>query len=83
MAGFFNNDNDVIQDRIDPGADLEFRSAHRQHARQIVEVSLPPASRYGIDIRPPFSRVDVYIGADKKITRTVIDTDYRARFGFQ
>ena len=78
---FFNDDNSIIKDTMDPGTSRQFRTAHYPHADYVVEVSLPMASREGVEIRPPFSRVDVYIGADTNITRTVIDTDFMARIG--
>lgn len=80
---FFNEDNTTIKDRIDPGATIAFRTAHRPGAGYVIENSLPFASRDGVEIIPPFSRADVYIGADTKIARTVIDTDYVARLGFE
>ena len=79
---FFNDDNSIIKDTMDPGTSRQFRTAHYPHADYVVEVSLPLASREGVEIRPPFSRVDVYIGADTNITRTVINTDFMARVGF-
>ncbi len=78
---FFNEDNDIVKDEIAPGARLEFRTTHRPRAGYFINVSLPAASRDGVDIAPPFSRVDVYIGADTKIARTVVRTDFLARFG--
>jgi hypothetical protein len=80
---FFNEDNDIIKDGINPGASLEFRTARHPHADYFIDVSLPFASRDGVEIKPPFSRVDIYIGADTKITRTVIKTDFLARFAFE
>lgn len=78
---FFNEDNDIVKDRIDPGARLEFRTARHPGAHYFIDVSLPAAGSDGVEIKPPFSRVDVYIGADAKIARTVIKTEYLARFG--
>jgi len=80
---FFNENNDIVKDRIAPGTSLEFRTARRPDANYFIDVSLPVASRDGVEIKPPFSRVDIYIGADTRITRTVIKTDYLARFGFE
>jgi len=61
---FFNEDNDIIKDRIHPGTSLAFRTAHYPHAAYFIDVSLPTASGDGVEIRPPFSRVDVYIGGN-------------------
>lgn len=54
--------------------------------RASVPVDALPAEKVlhrddGVEIEPPFSRVDIYIGADAKIVRTVIDKRYWARFG--
>lgn len=76
---FFNEDNDIVKDHLDPGASIEFRTARRLHADYFIDVSLPFASRDGVEIRKPFSRVDVYIGPDTKIERTVVKTDFLAR----
>jgi hypothetical protein len=43
-------------------------------------LSLPFASRDGVTLEPPFSRVDVYISADTKIERTVIRHGFFDRF---
>lgn len=77
---FFNEDDDVTKKYIDPGERIEFRTPHHPPADYYINVSLPFASRDGVDIKQPFSRVDVYIGADTKITQIVTRTDYLARF---
>jgi hypothetical protein len=76
---FFNEDNDIVKDHLDPGASVEFRTARRLHADYFIDVSLPLASHDGVEIRKPFSRVDIYIGPDTKIERTVVKTDFLAR----
>lgn len=80
---FFNEDNDIVKDHLAPGASIEFRTARRLHADYFIDVSLPLASRDGVEIRRPFSRVDVYIGPDTKIERTVVKTDFLARVAFE
>jgi hypothetical protein len=77
---FFNEDNDIVKDRLAPGASVEFRTARRPREGYVIDVSLPFAGADGVEIRPPFSRVDVYIGADAKIARTVVLTGFLARF---
>lgn len=77
---FFRENADTIKDTLKPGASYEFRGPHELDVGYNIEVSLPLASRDGVEIKPPFSRVDVYIGADTKIKRTVIKTDFLARF---
>lgn len=76
---FFNEDNNITRDIIHPGASRQFRTARDPGDGYFIEVSLPTASRDGVEIKPPFSRVDVYIGADASITRTVVKTDFLAR----
>ena len=79
---FFNDDNTITKDAMEPGTSRQFRTARQPHADYFIEVSLPMASRDGVEIKPPFSRADVYIGADTKITRTVIRKDFLARIVF-
>ena len=76
---FFNEDNDIVKDHLAPGASIEFRTARHRHAGYFIDVSLPLGSRDGVEIKQPFSRVDVYIGPDTKIERTVVKTDFLAR----
>jgi hypothetical protein len=80
---FFNEDNDIVKDRLLPGASIEFRTSRHLHADYFIDVSLPFASRDGVEIRQPFSRVDVYIGPDTKIERTVVKNDFLARVAFE
>lgn len=77
---FFNNDHYVKKDYIYPGTVVKFHTDYHPHPDYFIDVSLPFASRDHVEITPPFSRVDVYIGADTKITRTVVKTDFLARF---
>ncbi|NHZ78996.1 hypothetical protein F2P44_06860 [Massilia sp. CCM 8695] len=78
---FFNEDNDITKDVIQPGTSRQFRTARRPHAEYFINVSLPLASRDEVEIKPPFSRVDVYIGADTRIKSTAVKTDFLARIG--
>lgn len=80
---FFNENNYITKKQIFPGETLQFHTAHRPDAEYYIDVSLPFASRDGVEIKPPFSRVDVYIGADTKIARTVVNTNFTARFGLK
>lgn len=78
---FYNDNNQITKSTLAPGESIDFRTPHRPPADYFVEVSLPADSRDGVELKQPFSRVDVYIGADTKIERTVIRTDYMARIG--
>ena len=77
---FFNEEDDVTKEYIYPGTSVALRTRHSRNDNYFIDVSLPQASRDGIHITQPFSRVDVYIGADTRITRTVIKTEFLARF---
>lgn len=77
---FFMENDHTTKEYIYPGKSVEFHTPHRPPKNYYISVSLPFASRDDIEIKPAFSRVDVYIGADTKITRTVIKTDFMARF---
>ena len=69
----------VIRGTMQPGESLSFRTPRDPYPGFVAIVSLPLASRDGVEIEPPFSRVDVYVGADTKIARTVKRMDYFAR----
>lgn len=81
VAYFFNRDDDIIKDVIKPGTSVGFRTSRWPRPGYYLDVSLPFSSRDGVELKPPFSRVDIYIDADARITRTVTDTRFRARFG--
>lgn len=81
VAYFFNEDDRVTKEYIAPGQQVAFHTPHRPPADYYINVSLPFASQDGVDIKQPFSRVDVYIGPDTRIARTVVKTDFMARFG--
>lgn len=69
----------VIRGTIQPGTSISFRTPRDPYPGYSATVSLPSASRDSVDIEPPFSRVDVYVGADTRIARTVTRMDYFAR----
>ncbi len=78
---YFNANDDVTKGTIVPGQQVAFHLPHRLPPDYYIGVSMPFAGADGVEIKPPFSRVDVYIGADTKIARTVVRTDFLARFG--
>ncbi|WP_296953066.1 hypothetical protein [uncultured Massilia sp.] len=78
---YFNANDRVTKATIAPGQQIAFHLPHRLPPDAYIGVSMPLAGGHGVDLAPPFSRVDVYIGADTKITRTVVRTDFPARFG--
>ncbi|AVR97106.1 hypothetical protein C9I28_16735 [Pseudoduganella armeniaca] len=77
---FLNRDSTILKEEIHPGQTREFRTPRNPKPDYYMDVSLPFSSRDGVEFKPPFSRVDVYIGADAKIVRTVVHTDFWARF---
>lgn len=77
---FFNDDDDITKALIYPGTQAQFRTARSPREGYVIEVSMPAENGDGVEIKPPFSRVDVYIGADAKIERTVTRTDFMAKF---
>lgn len=77
---FFMENDDTIKEYLHPGASLTYRTERSPGTDYYLSVSLPVASRDSVELKPPFSRVDVYIGPDTKITRTVVSTDFWSRF---
>lgn len=76
---FFNENNDIVKDQLVPGESIEFRTDRHPRTGYFINVSLPLASRDGVEIRQSFSRIDVYIGPDTKIERTEVKTNFLAR----
>lgn len=81
VSYFFNEDNEIRKEMLAPGASRGFRTTRWPGPDYYLEVSLPFASRDGVELKPPFSRVDIYIGADTRIIRTDIDKRFWTRFG--
>jgi hypothetical protein len=76
VAYFFNENNKITRGELTPGQTEKFYMPMFPSSDAFVDFSLPLASRDGVNITPPYSRVDVYIGATTKIERT------DARHGF-
>ena len=81
VSCFYNGNNYIRREYIYPGDSRTFRTSHDPGPDYFVDVSLPMDGDH-VELSPPFSRVDVYLGADRKITRTVTRMDFLARFGF-
>ncbi|AXA90613.1 hypothetical protein [Massilia sp. YMA4] len=78
---FLNRDDHILKEQIHPGEVRKFRIPRNPKPNYYIDVSLPFSSNDGVELKPPFSRVDVYIGANAKIVRTVVHTDFWARIG--
>ena len=75
------NENDQItRGELAPGQTEKFYTPMFASRDAWIEVSLPFASRDGVNVKPPYSRVDVYIDASTKIERTDTKHDFLARF---
>ncbi|MFP3606758.1 hypothetical protein [Paraburkholderia sp. SIMBA_053] len=70
-VAYILNENDRITRRqLSPGGAERFYTPMFVRPDKWIEVSLPLASRDGVIIKPPFSRVDLYIDQFAKIERT-------------
>jgi hypothetical protein len=80
-ASFFLMEyEDTIKQLIRPGETMSYRTDRSPGPDYYLSVSLPLVRGEAVEIKPPFSRVDVYIDANSHIARTVVDTRFRARF---
>jgi hypothetical protein len=70
VAFFFNDNDDITRSELTPGQTEKFYMPMFPSPDAFVDFSLPFASRDGVNIKPPYSRVDVYINAETKIERT-------------
>ncbi|WP_321877125.1 hypothetical protein [Paraburkholderia bannensis] len=80
VAYFFNENNDITRGELTPGQTKKFYMPMFPSPDAFVDFSLPLASRDGVDIKPPYSRVDVYIDAATKIERTDVKHGFLDRF---
>lgn len=79
---FYNDNNHITKDGLQPGESVRFREPLFPDEGDWIDVSLPFASRDGVEIKPPFSRVDIYIDAATKIAKVDTQQRFLARFGF-
>jgi len=66
---FFNEDNHTKKEEIKPGHVKRIYTDFFQNRDFSMILSLPYSSRDGVDLIPPFSRVDIYINANAKVER--------------
>lgn len=77
---FFDEQYDTTKDHLNPGEALKIYVSMFPTKGANIDLSLPFASRDGVTLAPPFSRVDIYIDADTKIKRTIIRHGFFDRF---
>jgi hypothetical protein len=80
VAYFLNENDQVTRGQLLPGETRRFFSPMFPGRDRWIEVSVPFASRDGVQIRPPYSRVDVYIDASSAIGRTEAKYRFFDRF---
>jgi hypothetical protein len=78
---FFNNNHSITKDELRPGQVERFYSELFPEADSFMDISLPMSSRDGVEIKPPFSRVDVYINGAAKIEKVETKFGFFDRFG--
>jgi len=80
VAYFYNESNQITRSQLKPGQVEKFHTAMFPAPDAWIEISVPFASRDGVSITPPYSRVDVYIDATTKIARVDRKTRFFDRF---
>lgn len=63
VSYFYNEEHDIIRDNLNPGQSVRFSTPMFPAADFWVIVSTPFTYTQGVEITPPFSRMDVYIDA--------------------
>ncbi|ALU88183.1 hypothetical protein Hrubri_0967 [Herbaspirillum rubrisubalbicans M1] len=63
VSFFYNEENYIIRDDLNPGQSVRFSTPMFPGKDFWVIVSTPFVNDEGVEIGPPFSRVDVYIDA--------------------
>jgi hypothetical protein len=79
---FYNDTNRITKDHLAPGQAKAFRADFFPEADSYINVSLPFASRDGVEFKPPFSRVDIYINSATKIDKVETKYGFLDRFEF-
>ncbi|TRX73448.1 hypothetical protein [Pseudomonas mangiferae] len=80
-VGYFllvNNNTD--KDALSPGEKSRYYMDMFPEPNSLIIFSLPATSRDGVELTPPFSRVDIYVDAGHTITRTRISHGFFERF---
>jgi hypothetical protein len=80
VAYFFNDNDAITRGELAPGGTEKFSMPMFPSPDSTVYFSLPFASRDGAAIKPPYSRVDVYVDAATKIERIEIKHGFFDRF---
>lgn len=69
VAYLLNDNDEITRGQLLPGETRRFYTPMFPGQDRWIELSVPFASRDGVAIRPPYSRVDVYIDAATRIGR--------------
>ncbi|WP_263145644.1 hypothetical protein [Pseudomonas sp. RIT-PI-AD] len=80
VAYFFLENSHTTKSAINPGERIRFYTDMFPEPDELIDFSLPFSSRDGVEIHPPFSRVDIYVDAGSHIERTLISQNFFARF---
>lgn len=80
VAYILTENDHVTRRQLSPGEAERFYTPMFVPQDAWIEVSLPLASRDGVTIKPPFSRVDLYIDQFAKIERTDVKYGFFDRF---
>ncbi len=79
--GYFLLENyDTLKEVIEPGENIRFFMDMFPEPDELIIFSLPASSQEWVEIKYPFSRVDIYINADSRIERTRISQAFLERF---
>ncbi len=63
VSYFYDEEHAIIRDHLNPGQSVLFATSMFPDADSLVIISTPFVNTEGVEITPPFSRVDVYIDA--------------------
>ncbi|NQE49958.1 hypothetical protein RB25_08425 [Herbaspirillum rubrisubalbicans] len=63
VSYFYDEEHAIIRDHLNPGQSVRFSTPMFPDADFLVIISTPFVNTDGVEITPPFSRVDVYIDA--------------------
>ncbi|MDR6585432.1 hypothetical protein HBH1_02681 [Herbaspirillum sp. BH-1] len=79
VSYFYDEEHAIIRNHLNPGQSVLFATSMFPDADSLVIISTPFVNTDGVEITPPFSRVDVYIDAQAHF-RVEKHHDFLARF---
>ena len=80
VAYILNENDRITRGQLEPGEAERFHTPMSAPRDAWIEVSMPRSSGEGVTIRPPYSRVDVYIDQFARIERTDVKYGFLDRF---